>query len=89
MYENKMYDEMVLYIEACESGSMFEGILASDINVYATTASNAIESSWGSYCYPDDVVNGVHINSCLGDLYSVNWMEDSDSHDASVETLSE
>ena len=28
MHENKMYQEMVLYIEACESGSMFEGILS-------------------------------------------------------------
>jgi legumain len=87
MHSNSMYNEMVLYIEACESGSMFEGLLAEDINVYATTASNAIESSWGSYCYPDDMVNGVHIGSCLGDLYSVNWMEDSDSADVAVESL--
>jgi len=78
---------MVLYIEACESGSMFEGILASDINVYAITASNAVESSWGTYCYPDDQVNGVHMNSCLGDLFSVNWMEDADKSDPSTETL--
>jgi len=27
MYENKMYKELVMYIEACYSGSMFEGIL--------------------------------------------------------------
>lgn len=87
MHTNKMYDEMVLYIEACESGSMFEGILAENINVYATTAANAKESSWGTYCYPDDVVNGVHLNSCLGDLYSVNWMEDSDAADEATETL--
>jgi legumain len=57
---------------------MFEGLLPLNINIYATTAANSKESSWGTYCYPDDVVNGVHINSCLGDLYSVNWMEDSD-----------
>jgi hypothetical protein len=24
-------------------------------------------------------VNGVELKTCLGDLYSVNWMEDSDS----------
>jgi len=78
---------MVLYIEACESGSMFEGILATNINVYATTAANSIESSWGTYCSPDDSVDGKHIGSCLGDLYSVNWMEDSDSSDPAVETL--
>jgi legumain len=28
MHENKLYDQLVLYIEACESGSMFEGILS-------------------------------------------------------------
>jgi len=87
MNENKMYREMVLYIEACESGSMFEGILADNINVYAVTAANAEESSWGTYCYPDDTVNGVHINSCLGDLFSVNWMEDADKTDPTSESL--
>jgi legumain len=87
MYATNMYNEMVLYIEACESGSMFEGLLAENINVYATTAANAQESSWGYYCYPDDVVNGVHINSCLGDLYSIKWMEDSDSADMTSESL--
>jgi legumain len=87
MHDNSMYDQMVIYIEACESGSMFDGILADNINVFATTAANPDESSWGTYCYPDDMVNGVHINSCLGDLYSVNWMEDTDKNDPSTESL--
>jgi legumain len=87
MHENKMYEKMVIYIEACESGSMFDGLLANDINVYATTAANDSESSWAAYCYPDDVVNGTHTNTCLGDLYSVNWMEDTENNDASKETF--
>jgi len=33
------------------------------------------------------MVNKVHIGSCLGDLYSVTWMEDSDAMDLSAETL--
>jgi hypothetical protein len=33
------------------------------------------------------VVNGVHINSCLGDLFSVNWMEDSDAANIKTESL--
>lgn len=74
-------------MEACESGSMFEGLLPENINIYATTAANAVESSYGTYCSPDDVVNGVHIGSCLGDLYSVSWMEDTDVNDYSTETL--
>lgn len=87
MHQNKMYQEMVLYIEACESGSMFDGILAKDINVYAVTAANPDESSWGTYCPPDDMVHGVEINSCLGDLFSVNWMEDADKQSPAKETL--
>jgi legumain len=79
MNQKKMYGKLVFYMEACESGSMFENLLPTNINVYATTASNAEESSWGCYCPPDDVVNGVEFGSCLGDLYSVSWMENSDS----------
>jgi len=79
MYNSKMYSHLVFYMEACESGSMFEGLIKPSINVYVTTASNAVESSWGTYCPPDDMVNGKAIGSCLGDLYSINWMENADS----------
>lgn len=87
MNENKMYKEMTVYIEACESGSMFEGILEDDLNIYAVSAANASESSWGTYCSPDDMVDGKHVGSCLGDLFSVNWMEDTDAAQMNVETL--
>ena len=87
MFENKMYKEMVVYIEACESGSMFQNILKDNMNIYAITAANASESSWGTYCSPDDKVDGVSVGSCLGDLFSVNWMEDSDHANMDTETL--
>jgi len=87
MYDNSMYKELVFYLEACESGSMFpDGTLQP--NMYATTAANGKESSWGTYCMPDDKVDGKSIGSCHGDLYSVNWMEDSDKAE-SGETLEE
>jgi len=76
----------VFYLEACESGSMFSGLLPANINIYATTAANPTESSWGFYCPPDDSVNGKHVNSCLGDEYSIQWMEDTDAQGPS-ETL--
>lgn len=38
------------YIEACESGSIFEGLLEDKLGIYATTAANGRESSWGTYC---------------------------------------
>ena len=87
MWANKQYSELVFYLEACESGSMFEGILRDDIKAYAITAANAEESSWGTYCYPDDQINGVHIGTCLGDLFSVVWMEDSDKKDLRSESI--
>jgi legumain len=80
MYHDKKYGQMVFYVEACESGSMFDGVLEKNINVYATTASNPDESSYA--CYLDEK-RGTY----LGDVYSVNWMEDSDKEDLNIETL--
>lgn len=51
------------------------------------TAANPDESSWGTYCPPDDKVNGVEIGSCLGDLFSVNWMEDAERYSPAAESL--
>ena len=87
MHDKKMFKEMTVYMEACESGSMFENHLKDNLNIYATSAANSHESSWGTYCHPNDVVGGKSIGSCLGDLYSVNWMEDSDRGKMSSETL--
>jgi len=87
MNENKKYKQMVIYIEACESGSMFNTLLPRNINIYATTASNPDESSWAAYCSPYDKVNGVEIGSCLGDLYSVSFLENLESSDPNKETL--
>lgn len=52
MYTTKMYKELVIYMEACYSGSMFEGILPQDWNVYVMTAANAHEPSRATYCHP-------------------------------------
>ncbi|GFQ04022.1 vacuolar-processing enzyme [Phtheirospermum japonicum] len=81
------YGEMVLYIEACESGSVFEGMMPDDLNIYVTTASNAEESSWGTYCPGMEPSPPPEYITCLGDLYSVAWMEDSESHNLQRETI--
>ncbi|KAF5766181.1 putative legumain protein [Helianthus annuus] len=44
------YSQMVIYVEACESGSIFESLISEDLKIYVTTASNATENSWGTYC---------------------------------------
>ncbi|ESQ50287.1 hypothetical protein EUTSA_v10001970mg [Eutrema salsugineum] len=81
------YKSLVFYLEACESGSIFEGLLPEGLNIYATTASNAEESSWGTYCPGDDSSPPKEYETCLGDLYSVSWMEDSDQHNLQTESL--
>jgi len=77
---------MVFYLETCESGSMFVN-LRNDTKIYALSAANPSESSWATYCYPNDMINGTHIDSCLGDLFSVNWMEDAETGLELSETL--
>jgi len=89
MHDKKMYKKLTFYLEACESGSMFEGVLPENMNIYATTAANPEESSWAEYCGSEAVVHGVDIGSCLGDEYSVRWMEDTESHDPKTRTLQE
>ncbi|CAN1243396.1 Vacuolar-processing enzyme, partial [Linum perenne] len=81
------YKSMVFYLEACESGSIFEGLLPEGLNIYATTASNAEESSWGTYCPGDYPSPPPEYETCLGDLYSVAWMEDCDVHNLRSESL--
>ncbi|XP_031388638.1 vacuolar-processing enzyme [Punica granatum] len=81
------YKEMVIYVESCESGSMFDGIMPEDLDIYVTTASNAQESSFGTYCPGMDPSPPPEYITCLGDLYSVAWMEDSETHNLKKETL--
>jgi len=80
MSKNNRYNQFVFYLEACASGSMFEDILPKNISIYATTASNAHESSYA--CYWD-----AEREAYLGDLYSVNWMEDTDASDPRSENF--
>lgn len=86
MWTKKQYQEAVFYLEACESGSMFVNTPKNQ-KFYALSAASPSESSWGWYCPPDDSVHGTHIGSCLGDLFSINWMEDTESADTKTETL--
>ncbi|KRZ91598.1 Legumain, partial [Trichinella sp. T8] len=82
MHRLKKYGQMLIYIEACESGSMFKNILPNDIKIYATTAANARESSYACYFSEE-------LETYLGDCYSVNWMENSDQELLWLETVRE
>lgn len=71
---------MVFYIEACYSGSMFHGLLPNNLAVFVTTAAHHYQVSYATYCDTD-------MNTCLGDQYSVSWMENSDEVDLKEQTL--
>ncbi|KAH9617701.1 hypothetical protein KSS87_018472 [Heliosperma pusillum] len=86
-YESKTYKSMVIYVEACEAGSIFQGLLPNNMNIYVTTASNPDESSWAIYCPGYNPSPPAEYDTCLGDLYSVAWMEDSDAHNLGSESL--
>ena len=62
--------------------------LPNNTKIYALSAANPSESSWGYYCSPDDVVQGKHIGSCLGDLFSINFLENTESINVDTVTLS-
>ncbi|XP_051207852.1 vacuolar-processing enzyme beta-isozyme 1 [Lolium perenne] len=86
-HASKSYSKMIIYVEACESGSMFEGIMPQDLNIYVTTAANAVESSWGTYCPGMNPPPPQEYLTCLGDVYSVSWMEDSEIHNLKKEAI--
>lgn len=55
---------------------MLEGLLPSSLNIYAVTASNAKESSYAAYCPGDFPSPPSEYDTCLGDLFSISWLED-------------
>ncbi|XGW16246.1 hypothetical protein V3C99_001590 [Haemonchus contortus] len=83
MHKNHKYSQLVFYLGACEGGSMFRGILEDDIDVYAVTSADYDELGFATYCDNDLDL------PCLGAEFSVNWMEDSDRQDITLETLGE
>lgn len=75
-HASRTYKSLVFYLEACESGSIFDGLLPQGLNIYATTAASPYENSWGTYCPGEYPSSPPEYDTCLGDLYSVAWMED-------------
>lgn len=80
LHSDRKFKEMVIYVEACESGSMFKHLIPSDSGVYAMTASNPHEPSYA--CYMDE-----KLGTYLGDVFSIKWTEDTDKENIHHETL--
>lgn len=74
------FKQLVIYMESCESGSMFVDWLLPNTTIFATSAATPFESSYA--CYYDDV-RGTY----LGDVYSVNWLQNADFANYHKETI--
>lgn len=51
------------------------------------SGTKANENSFATFCYPADQVKGKHLGLCMGDVFSVNWMKDTEASDISKETI--
>lgn len=47
--------------------------------IYAITSASPTEATYATYCSPSDTVNGVDLDTCLGDIFSVSFLEDTDA----------
>ncbi|KER21191.1 hypothetical protein T265_10428 [Opisthorchis viverrini] len=83
MHSKKTFNKLVLYVEACKSGSMFKDVLPSNIGIYATTSAKEDEDSCAIFCFDKE------INVCLADEYSFIWLLDSQYNDIKKRTLKE
>ena len=76
MHSKNMYGRLLLYMDACNSGSMFE-TNPPPPNALVVTAANDHEDSWAAFCPPYDKVHAEgdrEAFSCLGDVFSINWI---------------
>jgi legumain len=80
MITNKKFDQLVFYLESCESGSMFNKILSDKLRIYATSASNPFESS---YACDYNAGERAYLNDC----YSFAFMNDTDFSNVKTRTL--
>jgi len=82
MAVNKMFNKLVIYIEACESGSMCNKLYDAVPKTYCFTASTPYQSSYA--CDYDSSVKAY-----LNDCWSINFMQDTRAHDTGGWTLAQ
>ena len=65
---------------------MFD-LVSTDLNIYALTSTDNYNLNVQAYCGRHGKVDGVRLGICLGDLFSVTWMEDLEANDPCKESL--
>lgn len=84
-YQKGLWKQLVWYVEACYAASVFDlfNKYEKDLGAYVATSANAEESAWAAFCPPDgDKVNGIEIGTCLGEVWSSSWMQNTEESDA-------
>eukprot|EP00210_Caulerpa_lentillifera_P002435 g2333.t1 len=82
--QNSMFKEMIVYVEACFSGSLFYGMPINNENkILAVSAASPYESSYAFFCPSrhaayDETINPDIIGSCMADLFTVAWIMDAE-----------
>ena len=71
MAAKRRFAKLLFYLESCESGSMFEGVIAADIGILAVTASNSTSPSFATNY-------DARLNTFLSDEFSLAWMEETE-----------
>ncbi|XP_042609718.1 legumain-like isoform X2 [Cyprinus carpio] len=79
MARNYKFSKMVIYMESCESGSMFT-TLPDNVHVYAVTSARAHENGYA--CYFDSVRK-----TYLSDEFSAVWMHYTEANDLDKKTF--
>ena len=90
MHTLDKYGKLLMYMDACNSGSMFGGGLLRAPNILAVTAASKDEESFAAFCPPYDKVlkeNSRETFSCLGDVFSINWMLDTVTSHPELRTI--
>jgi hypothetical protein len=88
------FAQVVVLVEACESGSMLQGQQLPAAGVYALTAAQAGENSYPIYCCsffrpPSCTIDGRDISSCLGDIFATSVWEAAGNRSLSHYSLDE
>ena len=89
MHSRYMYQRLVFYLMACESGSMFaKGMLPANISIYATAAASPDVSAYPVYCTPNDLVGGQpsglsinrqRVSNCLASEFGLAWTNETEA----------
>ncbi|KER19420.1 hypothetical protein T265_11804 [Opisthorchis viverrini] len=83
MHSKKKFNKLVLYMESCNSGSMFKDVLPSNMGIYVTTSAMEDEASCAVFCFDSK------IDVCMANEYPYEWITDSEQNDIKKRTLKE